>query len=384
MGGRSLCYNAPAQHTRATVYEVSMARMVSLIVLVVCILVIGALFVAVMAQFLIPMFLAAILVVLFRPLHQWLLRRCRGRHHVAAALTTLIIVLSVLIPLLLLVTRAANDAVTIASNIDQRKLDQLEKERQELVDKLRLKLDRFGIQIPDDEHLQVKEVWRYASGRLQIFIAPAAVRTTQFVGNLLLGLFIMLVSLYFFLADGPDMIKGAMRLSPLDDRYEAQLLDEFVRVSRAVVMATLLSALAQGVLAGVGYAVVGLDSVFLLTVLTMLLALVPFVGATAVWGSCALWLFFMDGRPVAALLLAIWGAAVVSLVDNFIKPYVLHGQSNLHPLLALLSVLGGIKTLGPIGILIGPMAVAFLQALLNILRTELDAMETKSAPVPPA
>ena len=361
-----------------------MARIVSFVILVACIVVVGAIFLAVMAQFLVPMFLAALLVVLFRPLHNRLLKACGGRNHLAAGLTTLIIVLIVLIPLLLILSRAATEAVAIANTFDQNTVNKVDHERKLVMDDWRVRLKKIGIELPADEKLQWSEIVRYTQNQFRSFAAPAALSITQFLGNFLLGMFIMLVSLYFFFADGPSMMKAAMQLSPLDDRYEAQLLDEFVRVSRAVVMATLLSAAAQGLLAGVGYMAAGLRSVFLLMVLTMVLALVPFVGATAVWGSCALYLYFVEHRPLAALLLALWGAGVVSLVDNLIKPYVLHGQSNLHPLLALLSVLGGVKTLGPIGILVGPMVVAFLQALLNILRTELDSMETKVTPVPPA
>ena len=83
------------------------------------------------------------------------------------------------------------------------------------------------------------------------------------------------------------------------------------------------------------------------------------------------------------MLLAIFGTAVVSTVDNIVKPVVLHGRSNLHPLLALLSVLGGIQVLGPIGIFVGPMVVAFLQTLLNLLHDELTAMQAgQPAPLP--
>ena len=106
-------------------------------------------------------------------------------------------------------------------------------------------------------------------------------------------------------------------------------------------------------------------------------ALVPFLGAASVWVSASLWLYFYDERTWAAILLAIYGAAIVSMADNVIKPLVLHGQSKLHPLLALLSVLGGVQALGPIGILVGPMVVAFLQTLLNILHRELTTMDAQ-------
>ena len=204
-------------------------------------------------------------------------------------------------------------------------------------------------------------------------------QTTTFVGSLVFGLFILIIALYYFLIDGPSLIRAAMRLSPLDDKYEAELFAEFANMSRAVVLATLLSAGAQAILAGIGYAVVGAHPLFLLTVVTGLLAMVPFVGAAAVWLPVALWVAFVDqapgaveaGRLIPGIGLAIYGGVVVSMADNFIKPWVLHGQSNLHPLLALLSVLGGVKALGPVGLLVGPMIVSFLQALLSMLNAEL-------------
>jgi predicted PurR-regulated permease PerM len=202
--------------------------------------------------------------------------------------------------------------------------------------------------------------------------------TTSFVGRLLLGVVIMIISVYFFLLDGPRMLDSLKRLSPIDDQYEQELYDEFGRVSRAVVVATLLAALVQGLLGGIGYYFAGLQSVFLLTLLTGVLALVPFVGAAAVWISCSLWLYFVDNNLTAAIGLAVYGTLVISMSDNLIKPLVLHGQSNLHPLLALLSVLGGVAALGPIGILIGPMIVAFLQTLLKILQREMTQFDAQS------
>ncbi|OYV86252.1 MAG: permease, partial [Planctomycetia bacterium 21-64-5] len=113
---------------------------------------------------------------------------------------------------------------------------------------------------------------------------------------------VMAVALYYFLADGSAMSKSFMRISPLDDRYEEQLLNEFATVSRAVVVAMLLSAVVQGVLAGIGYLFAGIGSLALLTMLTILFSLVPFVGGAAVWIPCCLWLL-LDGRTTAAIVL---------------------------------------------------------------------------------
>lgn len=198
---------------------------------------------------------------------------------------------------------------------------------------------------------------------------------TFFLGRLLFGGIIAIVSVYFFLLDGPAMMASLMQLSPMDDRHERELIEEFERVSRAVVLATLVSAIAQGILAGFGFYFVGIQSVFLLTMLTMLLAMIPFFGAASVWVPVVVYVAFFENRPVAAFILFLYCALIVSTIDNIIKPYILHGQSNLHPLLALLSVLGGVTALGAIGIVVGPMLVAFLQTLLKILRDELGSLD---------
>lgn len=230
---------------------------------------------------------------------------------------------------------------------------------------------------PTNEQLveESQPILTYA--RDQLFELGAS--TTVFLIRILLGIAITLISLYFFLLDGPGMIQSIKTLSPIDDLHEEELIDEFGQVSRAIVLATLLSALVQGVLGGVGYYFAGLDSIFLLAMLTSCLALVPFVGAASIWIPCCLYLFFVDHSLAAAIGLAIYGIAVISFADNIIKPLVLHGQSNMHPLIALLSILGGIATMGPIGLLIGPMVVAFLQTLLKILRRELASLDSQES-----
>ncbi len=222
---------------------------------------------------------------------------------------------------------------------------------------------------PSDEDVErtYKSFFTYIQPRLVTFTGDSA----AFLLKFMISSSILLVSLYFFLYDGPGMVRTLMELSPLDDRYELELLAQFDRISRAIVLATVLSALLQGLVAGIGYYFAGMPSLILLTALTATCALVPFVGPAIVWVPVCFYLAFYQENLLAAGLLALWGVLVVGTVDNLVKVFVLHGQSQLHPLLALLSVLGGIQSLGPIGILVGPMVVVLLQTLLGILRTEL-------------
>lgn len=465
----------------------SMPRMVSFGVLVATIGVIAVWFYRLMSGFLLPLFLAALLVIVFRPLHRWLVVKCRGRERIAAALTTLSVMLLVLAPTVLLVTLAALEGRHL---LEQLKTKGVRERLEEMKRKFELHMpladddedplwfiqetlallfeetapgktmfdhDREWAEIdrrvrvvdpqvnPDglapekleDTEDPVVRRWlefrgaladihhepsgrvvyrhdlehairRFREFKVELLGGPRLAwlkevanasdeqlyslrdrllsadkgwllslggATTEFGGKLVFGWAITLIAFYFYLVDGPKMIQAVMSLSPMDDAHEAELLAEFDRISRAVLLATLLSAIAQGLLSGIGFYFAGLGSVFLLTFLATVLAMVPFVGAAAVWVPACLWLYFYDGRFWPAVLLAAFGVTVISTVDNIIKPLVLHGQSNLHPLLALLSVLGGVGALGPIGILVGPMVVAFLQTLLGILKREMTTWD---------
>ena len=489
------------------------SRYISLGLLIAIILIFVFLFYEVMAQFVVPLFLAALLVVVFRPLHRMVLDKCGGREKLGALLTTAAIMLAVLVPICLLLVLAAAEGRAAFRQVNTAqiyegvqkvrtslKLD-LPKNLQVIESELHQAQQAVGLgvarkaeharlledvyqsakQISEEKSLPWEELpapsvsaqpadeddlpqnawekftksvfearamhasmqWNPGESEIekiaqeeslldyQMLLNNASEQFTEFrpqllggktnaaivdlvnpsdedskryidegtkflkdnligfsrtgisfLGSLLLGTAIMTIGLYFFLLDGPKMLDSVMGLSPIDDEHEKELADEFARVSRAVVVATLLSALVQGLLAGIGFYFAGLNSIFLLTVLSAVLAMVPFVGAAAVWVPCSLYLFFFENNLPAAIGLAIYGVAVISMADNVIKPYVLHGQSNLHPLLALLSVLGGVATLGPIGILVGPMVVAFLQTLLKILQREMRDLDQMPSPVP--
>ncbi|MCH2115050.1 MAG: AI-2E family transporter [Pirellulales bacterium] len=376
-----------------------MPRVVSFIVLLAVIILIGSMFFQVIVQFIVPLFLAGVLVVIFKPLHLWVMKKCRHRIKLSAAVTTLLIVLIVLLPIGGMFIRAVAEGAQLYSTFSQdtdstetaQDTDQLDTAESAahvvdissmhvVIDRMiphlnallqKFRLDELGEANVEHIHKSVNETLKRAA-------APLALGGMRALVGTLVGLAIMVLTLYYFFADGPNMIAGLMRLSPLDDAYEQELLDKFSDVSRSVVVAVLLSAIVQGMLAGIGYFFAGVENVFFLTVATCFLAMVPFVGAAAVWSPVCLFLYFYVGDTTAAIVLAVYCAMVVSMIDNLIKPLVLHGQANLHPLLALLSVIGGIQALGPIGILVGPMLVAFLQALLNMLNKELTLLGKES------
>jgi len=449
-----------------------LSRIVSFTVLIGIILVMGVLFFRVMASFVLPLFLAAVLVVVFQPTYDYFLKKFKGRRRWSASVTTTIIGLVVMLPIGLVIAMAVveganvtkkmtpayikasvedirdkldlemphkaefgrilsafehlsdkafaeSDSSTTTADLDViqtnlmviiRNLDPDQKESvNEELGAVNSAVNDF--EDPEHDHSELVVAASHAFHNLRIAILGGSTKaaildfanpsdqkiaqfteslmskdvrnqilsfganTAAFAASLLGGMTIMLVAVYFFLIDGRGMVDSIIYLSPLRDDYENELISEFASLSRAVVVATLLSAVVQGILAGIGYWFAGLDSVFLLTIISTLFALVPFIGTAIVWIPACAYLYLVQGEAVSAVVLATYCATVVSMSDNFVKPLVLKKESNLHPLLALLSVIGGVEALGPIGILVGPMVVAFLQTLLKLLQRELNSFE---------
>lgn len=361
----------PASAARTGELSIAMARFMSLGVIIGLVVVFGLLSIQVMASFFLPLLLAAMLVVIFGPLHRWLRERLSGPEWLAAGLTTLFVLVLVLAPVGLIAARAIGDAIEMFRGPSDPRLDPMVLDR--LVGSVN---EATGLALTADA---VNEQLRELAEK---FVGPVATGAPAVLAKAVIGLVVMTVSFFYFLLDGRHMMAAVTQFIPLDRRYQWQLLAEFEEVSRAVVSSTLLAAVVQAALAGIGYAVAGLNGVFLLTMLTFFGAMVPFVGAAIVWGVAAAYLLFFAEQTWAAIGLAAWGGLVVSTIDNVVKPVVLQGQSKLHPLLALLSVLGGVGTLGPIGVFVGPIVVAFLQAALTMLQTELDSMSEGSASPP--
>jgi predicted PurR-regulated permease PerM len=418
------------------------ARIISFLALVGFILVFAALFYQVIAPFLLPLFLAGVLALLFRPWYQWFTHRLNGRRRLAAGVTTAVVVLIVLIPvagvlsmatvqLVRLVPQTLHAAATRprASSAASGPSSEAKQDRPPSPDSRTPSAASQGGPAPMAERDSVAGERQDATGRVQpraaegedtagepsqveppqravpsvhewrmqmiervqrVFpveanqvnqaidsaIRALAERTLRLLVDLagfVVGLLITVVALYFFFVDGPRMLETMQRLTPIEDRHERELMHQFDTVCRAVVFATLASAVVQGVLAGIGFLIVGLHrQVFVLSILTTLFAMIPFLGTAAVWLPTAAVLWWVDQRW-EAIFLVVYGAGCVATVDNLIKPYILHGRAKLHPLLALLSVLGGVQALGLWGIFIGPVVAAFLYALLNILHQEMKA-----------
>lgn len=178
------------------------------------------------------------------------------------------------------------------------------------------------------------------------------------------GFVLMLFLLFFFLRDGALMAARLRNLLPIPKARERQLFEHLGAVTRAVVFGTLLTALLQGTLVGIGFAIVGLPSPVVFGVIAAVVALLPIGGTALIWGPATI-VLVTQGRYGAALFLLLWGALLVCLIDNFLKPLLISGRAEVPTLAAFLGVLGGLAAFGPIGMFLGPVILALTIALVR-------------------
>jgi predicted PurR-regulated permease PerM len=184
------------------------------------------------------------------------------------------------------------------------------------------------------------------------------------VADFVLTLFL----LFFFVRDGAAMLNVGRRLIPMRAAQRDELFQHLDAVTRAVVIGTGLTALIQGTLVGIAFAIVRLPSPVVFGVIAALLALLPIGGTGLVWVPAAI-VLAVQGKWWQAIFMMIWGALLVSLVDNFVRPLLISGRAPVATLTVFIGVLGGVATFGMIGLFLGPVTLALVIALLRFAVT---------------
>lgn len=203
---------------------------------------------------------------------------------------------------------------------------------------------------------------------LQDALQSAARQATGAIGLLLQALTQVMVGLASWVAlylEGPRLLLAVRRAGLLPDEYIDRLLIRFSHFAHSVILGMMVTATSQGAVASFGFFVVGAERVALLGILTAFLSQFPIVGSAVVWLPVAASLA-ASGRYVAALFIVIWSIALTASVDNLLKPLIYHEGLDVHPLLVLLSLLAGMTTFGPAGVLVGPLLLVLFLTLWTL------------------
>lgn len=193
------------------------------------------------------------------------------------------------------------------------------------------------------------------------------------LAGMVLGFFLVLLSMFFFYVEGESILEQLSILSPLPKRYDREFSTRFKDVIDATFRGQLFTALAQGIATGVGLAIARVPGAAFWGAVAALLSLIPMVGAAAVWVPAAIYLIIAASMKTMpwwpAIFLIIWGVTVVSLVDNIVRPWAMRGKAQLPAIPLLFAVLGGLQAFGFVGLVIGPLVFSLLMSIIDIYKT---------------
>jgi predicted PurR-regulated permease PerM len=315
---------------------------------------------AILAPFWSALLLAAVLAGVFSGLQARLVRRLGGRSALAAGLLTLLVLLAIVLPFGGIVGVLTRELVQIINSI---RASLQESGASGLIDRLPGPLRSLA-------HRGIEAAGGGQGGQSWIQMAQsqsgkAAAAATAFFSassRAVVEAVLMLIAFYFLLIDGHRLVAWLERVAPLPPGRFRSFLSEFRNVSRAVVISTVGTGAVQAAAALVGYLIARVPNAIFFTLVTFFMSFIPSVGA----GSVPLLLsvvLFVQGRTGWGLFLIAWGILVVGLIDNVVKPLFIKGGVEMHGAVVFFALLGGLAAFGPVGLIAGPLVVAFFVAI---------------------
>ena len=330
-------------------------------VLLLLVLFISALFLSMIRQFFMAIFLAGIISALSFPLYNRFKKRFRGKAAVASITTVIIIVCVIFIPLAGLLGVVTAQAIRVGEAVTpwvERQLSQ--------PDAISSALDSipFFEKIKPYRNEILKKAGALVSG-ISGFIMKQLSGFARGTVNLIITFLITLYCMFFFLIDGPKLLEKILYYLPLEDRDEQRMLDKFTSVTRATLKGTLVIGILQGGLAGVAFAVVGIPSAVFWGTTMAVLSIIPSVGSALVWGPAAI-ILIATGNMAKGIGLGLFCAVVVGSLDNLLRPLLVGKDTQMHELMIFFGTLGGILMFGVAGMVIGPIVAALFVTVWEI------------------
>jgi predicted PurR-regulated permease PerM len=329
----------------------------------------------ILKPFFTPILWATIIATLTYPLYQRVLRWTRCRQNVSAALVTLLVVFLAILPAAYITYLGVQETIAAYKDVTEWVEAGGLKRVPELVARLPLIGDFSqeligGVVVAAGGTLQgsILEGGKSITGFLIAQLGNVAKNTVEIVTDFL----IMLFTLFFLLRDGHHLYGALYDAIPLDPDHKAAIAERLNSTVGAVVKGTLLTALAQGAVAGVTYWLLGIPFPVFLGGLSALLALLPVGGTSFVWGPLAVYLFFTAPVWKGIVLIAV-GAGLVGLMDNILQPWLIGRKAELPMLFLFFATIGGIAYFGVVGLFLGPIILGILLAAFQIYREEFQS-----------
>lgn len=319
-------------------------------ILVLMVIAISTLFFSMIHQFLMAIFLAGLFSALARPVYRYLKFRFGGRRHLASVATMLLMIVLVLIPLMFLIGIIVGQAIDVGQSVTpwvKQLIDQ--------PDRLTAYLEHLPFY---DQLVPYRELILEKAGQLVGSTSKLIVNGLSFAtlgtANFLFMTFVFLYTMYFFQMDGVKLIRKILYYLPLGSDDESLMLEKFTSVTRATLKGSLLIGILQGGLAGIAFAIAGIDNAVFWGTIMAVLSIIPSIGSALIWApACAI--LIIQGSIGTGVGLLIFCGFVVGSLDNVLRPILVGKDTRMHELMIFFGTLGGIMMFGIPGIFIGPL-----------------------------
>ena len=307
--------------------------------------------------------LAIVVSAIFTPVYKLLNRRLNAT--LSSLLTCVLIFIVLFLPLSFLVGILANEAwelyLTARGALQSKPIMEL-LEKSDIFDKINHFLARFKIEITGEQlNRAIAEVGRVVA----LFLYEQARSITTNVLRFIVNFFFMLLIIFYLLIDSPRLISFITKISPLPEDQDQMLIQKFKDIATAILLGNGLGGLIQGSLGGIVFALFGLKSPFVWGVIMALLAFLPILGIGAIFVPAAI-LLFLQGRITAGIFFLVFYIILSGSIEYFFKPKLVGQRVRMHTLIVFLSIIGGLKLFGILGIIYGPLVVTAFLTLSEI------------------
>ncbi|WP_321311078.1 AI-2E family transporter [Halarcobacter sp.] len=321
-------------------------------------------FIGMIKEFLIALVLAAIFAGILYPFYNKILLYVKNKSALAASTVLIISILAVGLPLTILTGMVTNEAIQFSEKttpIVKEILDEKFSLSEQLPSWIPLQ-DKF-----DSINETLLKKASDATSTIGSWLVSSLSSATKGTAGFLMSLFIMFYAIFYFLINGQKLLDSLSSLVPLSKNDYEELMNRGLMVTKASLKGIIIIGFIQGLLISLSFWVIGLNGPVFWGSVVFLLSAVPGLGAPIVWLPAVIYLL-ITGSIGWGIALAIWGIIVVGLVDNLLRPWIVGNDAKLPDLVILVSILGGIITFGPVGIILGPVIAALLDTVLNIYK----------------
>lgn len=299
--------------------------------------------------------LAATFAVVLHPVHKKLTIALRGKEAIASLITMLLGAIIVLGPVTLFGLRIFQETADLYTELSLGQSWIAHMANDVVIKEIHHLLPNV--------HIDVNDILKQAVAWVASNVG------TVFTGTIgsLVHVFVFVITLYFILKDGLKFKQTLIHFSPLPDEYDFEIYIRLTKAMRSILMGSLLVALIQGIISGIGFSLFNIPNATLWGGVAAICSLIPGVGTSIVLIPAILYVY-TTSEPAMAVGLAFWSLTMVGLIDNILNPFLIGRGVRIHPFFVFMSVISGIAFFGPVGFVFGPLLLSLLFALLDIYR----------------